>query len=135
MRTHTHTYTCTQVITVSETEQPDVLKAAQVSLGMLGVISEVTIKVEKAFKLKEILTVNDLDYCMDNLDKLVQEDGYRYVKMWIEFYHNFCVLFQTDKTEDPIGGLPGPIENFFTVSGNIFTILPPHTCVDIADHM
>ena len=83
---------------------------------MLGVLSEVTIKVDNAFKLRELMTRHTLDYCMDNLDKLVREDGYRYVKMWVEFYNNFCVLYQTDKTDRPTGGYPGPVESFITVS-------------------
>ena len=87
------------MVTVSEDDNPELFRAAQVSIGMFGIITEVTIKVQKRFMLKEIRTSHKLDYCLDHLNDLVEGD-HKYVKMWIEFYNNFCVLFETDETDE-----------------------------------
>ncbi|MGB0838552.1 MAG: D-arabinono-1,4-lactone oxidase, partial [Chitinophagales bacterium] len=41
-----------EIVTCSTTEQPELLKAAQVSLGMMGVFTEVTLQCVPAYKLK-----------------------------------------------------------------------------------
>ena len=92
----------------------DLFKAAQVSIGMFGVISEVTLKVQKKFKLKEIRTHHKLNYCLDHMDSLVKGD-HKYVKMWVEFNNNFCVLYQTSETDEEITRIP-TLEGFLIVS-------------------
>ena len=81
---------------------------------MFGVISEVTLKVQKKFKLKEIRTHHTLNYCLDNMDSLVNGD-HKYVKMWVEFNNNFYVLYQTSETDEEITHIP-TLEGFLTVS-------------------
>lgn len=81
---------------------------------MFGVLSEITIRVSKAFNLREIRTAYTLDECLRNLTELVE--GHEYVKMWVDFYNNFCALYQTERTTDPITGNPGRIESFLMVS-------------------
>ena len=104
-----------QTITVrEEDEDPSSFRAAVVSVGMFGILSEVTLRVDNAFNLKEIRSPQTLDYCLENLDELV--NGHQYVKFWVEFYNNFCVLYQTNKSSDDLGGNPGMIESFLTVS-------------------
>ena len=92
----------TQVLTVSENDtDTDLFRAAQVSIGMLGVLMEVTVRVEPLFYLEENRTSRySLDECLQNLDSFVESS--LYVKMWIEFYNNFCILYQTDKTNTTI---------------------------------
>ena len=80
---------------------------------MFGVLSEITLHVDKAFKLKEKRSPQTLDFCLENLDQLV--NSHQYVKFWVEFYDNFCVVYQTDETTDDIGGNPGIVESFLTV--------------------
>lgn len=80
---------------------------------MFGVLSEITVRIDKAFNLKERRSPQTLDYCLENLNHLVESN--KYVKFWVEFYNNFCVLYQTEKTDDPISGNPGMIQSFLTV--------------------
>jgi len=80
---------------------------------MFGVITEVTLRVQKKFKLKEIRTHHTLDYCINNLDNLVKGD-HKYVKMWVEFNNNFCVLYQTSETDEEITHVP-TLQGFLTV--------------------
>lgn len=81
---------------------------------MFGVMSEITIKVANAFNLKEVRSPHTLDYCLGNLNTLVE--GHEYTKFWVEFYNNFCAVYQTEKTNEDISGNPGMIESYLTVS-------------------
>ena len=98
-------------------EDPSRFRAAVVSIGLYGVLSEITIRVEKAFNLKEIRSPHTLDECLSNLDELVR--GHTFVKMWVEFYHNFCALYQTEITTEELTGNPGMLESFLMVSDKI----------------
>ena len=103
------------MVTVTEDSNAELFKAAQVSIGMFGILSEVTLKVRSKFNLKEIRTSQTLTYCLNNLDTLVQGD-HKYVKMWVEFYNDFCVLYQTEETsDDDITHLPWWL-SYLTVS-------------------
>ena len=81
---------------------------------MFGVLSEITLHVDHAFNLKEKRTPQTLDFCLKNLDSLVND--HQYVKFWVEFYNNFCVVYETNRTDEAIGGNPGMLESFLTVS-------------------
>ena len=48
----------------------DLFKAVLVSIGMLGVLTEVTFQCEKSFNLREKLTVHPLNYCVENFYQL-----------------------------------------------------------------
>lgn len=103
-----------QIVTVGEGDST--FKAAQVNIGMFGVLTEITLRVEEKFYLKEIRTHHTLQYCLTDMDKLVKDDGYKYVKMWMEFYNDFCVLYQTNKTDDEVQETPARWLSFLTVS-------------------
>ncbi|MCA1438836.1 FAD-binding protein [Ensifer sp. IC4062] len=57
------------VLVVDETT-PDLLEAARVSVGMLGVISEITLQTMDAYNLHEKLWRCDFDECMQQHDEL-----------------------------------------------------------------
>ena len=81
---------------------------------MFGVLSEITIRVSKAFNLKEVRTPHTLEECLSNLTELVE--GHTYVKMWVDFHNNFCALYQTEHTNETITEGPGKIESYLMVS-------------------
>ena len=109
-------HTIPQVVTVSEDdENTDVFKAAQVNIGLFGVLTEVTVKVDHAFNLEEFRTHTTLDDCLEHLEDLV-EDGFQYVKFWVEFYNNFCVVYRTRRTEMTVKDPPSDLVAFLTVS-------------------
>lgn len=86
------------------------------NIGMFGVITQVTIKVKEKFSLEEIKSHHSLTYCLENLDDLVQNSGHTYVKFWVEFYNDFCIMFRTNETDKPISGNPSSVLSFLTVS-------------------
>ncbi len=51
--------------------EPGIFKAAQVSLGALGVLSQVALRVRPAFRLHERTWVESFDECMSHLDELI----------------------------------------------------------------
>lgn len=61
---------------------------------MFGVLSEITLRVDCVFNLKERRIPQTLDFCLENLDSLV--NGHQYVKFWVKFYSNLCVVYETD---------------------------------------
>ena len=105
-----------QVCELSEgDDNPDDFRAAQVSIGMLGVLTEVTLRVREEFRLEENRTHHTLDYCLKNMKDLVEDSRYKYLKIWIEFYNNFCILYQTGETVKPIADNPSELQSFLTV--------------------
>ena len=49
------------MITVSKETTPDLFEAAVVSVGLLGVVTQVTMVMEKDFNLLEIMTVSCIE--------------------------------------------------------------------------
>jgi FAD/FMN-containing dehydrogenase len=58
------------VLEVDAERDPETMAAAQISIGMLGVISTVTLQTVAAYNLKERLWRDDFEACMDQHDEL-----------------------------------------------------------------
>ncbi len=56
-----------QLLECSNEKQPEIFKAAQVSLGVLGVISKITLQCVPSYKLKFLSRSEPLEDCMKNL--------------------------------------------------------------------
>lgn len=63
-----------EVLECSETARPDVFKAAQVSLGALGVIAAITLRVVPARRLRFVSRRERLDDCLANLERYKREN-------------------------------------------------------------
>ena len=70
----------------------------QVSVGMLGIITEVTFQIEESYLLREIRTRHTLDHCLLNFDDLMRSG--EHAKMWIEMFTGQCALFVSNKTTE-----------------------------------
>jgi FAD-linked oxidoreductase len=64
------------VLECSEEQQADVFKAAQVSLGALGVVAAVTLRVVPARRLHFVSRREKLDHCLANLERYKQENAH-----------------------------------------------------------
>lgn len=74
------------------------LSHIKVSIGLLGVISEVTIQCERSFNLEETTTLVLLDQCLKTMEATAR--GSQHVKYWIELYTNSCAVFETKRTSE-----------------------------------
>lgn len=88
------------VITVSKETTPDLFEAAVVSVGLLGVVTQVTMVMEKDFNLLEIMTPRSLQHCLDNTQEVFSSA--QHVKMWIEWHSETCVVFQVNRTTEAV---------------------------------
>ena len=60
-----------EIIECSPTREPEIFRAAQVSLGALGVITQVTLQLLPAYYLHERTWAAPFEECMTNLDALI----------------------------------------------------------------
>ncbi len=71
----------------------ETMAAAQVSIGMLGVISTITLQAISAYNLKETLWREDFDSCMERHDDLARNNRH-FSFFWCpvaEFRHLYCL--------------------------------------------
>ena len=92
--------TSSQLLTASAVDNVEVFKAAQVSVGMLGVITEVTLQCEEAFHLEETLVPHTLAYCLKNLEGIVR--GSEYSKLWMELFSGTCATLLVNRTKEDV---------------------------------
>jgi FAD/FMN-containing dehydrogenase len=57
------------IIECDEDLRPDLLECARLSLGALGVVTEVTLRVREAYKLEERIWLEDLDAVLERIDE------------------------------------------------------------------
>lgn len=110
---------CFQILTVSATQSSDIFRAAQVSMGLLGVITEVTFQCEPTFNLEETITTPVIDDCIDNLGQLAYTA--EHVKIWLELCSRSCAYYRTNRTKEKPRDNPEHLVN---------TLKAGHTVID-----
>jgi FAD/FMN-containing dehydrogenase len=99
-----------------DTTEPVRLRAASLSLGLLGVLTRVTLATVPAYKLREQTQVLPFDDCLDGF--LWEETSRRNAEFWWLPAHDRCVLKTFVETEEnPFRveapeALPGTIERY-----------------------
>ncbi len=87
------------VVRIDETHEPELLRVARVSLGALGIITEVTLRCVPAFNLRAVETVEPL------ADVLADFDGVMHSTDHVEFFWTpgarRCVLKRNSRTDEP----------------------------------
>ncbi|MBK0418018.1 FAD-binding protein [Leucobacter sp. CSA1] len=59
-------------VDAGEDEHHDLLRAAQVSLGALGVLTSLTLRLEPAYELRRTNWITHIDWVLENFDELVE---------------------------------------------------------------
>ena len=104
-----------ELVTIDSAE-PDRLRAASLSLGLLGVLTRVTLATVAAYKLRERTHALPFDDCLDGF--LAKETSRRNAEFWWLPAHDRCVLKTfTETDENPFRieapeALPGTIERY-----------------------
>lgn len=87
----------------AETE-PELLRAARVSLGALGVITEVTLKTVPAFRIHRVEQPRSVDEVLDQFDELVA--AHDHYELYAFPYTRRCLSIASDRTDAPPAPLP-----------------------------
>lgn len=97
-----------QVLSVTPVADPILFQATGVSLGLLGVITKVTLQCEDAFNLLETRSNYPLHYCLQHMSTLAKSADH--VKFWIELNTELCTVYSANRTsEDPRDHIPQPL--------------------------
>ena len=92
------------VVEANATTNSDVLDVARVSVGALGVITEATIKVVDAFRLRALEQPMKLDSVLENIDSLKNSNDH-FEFFWIP-HTKWALTKQNNRTNDPLDPLP-----------------------------
>jgi FAD-linked oxidoreductase len=87
-------------LTLSRADSPQIFDAARVSMGSLGVITEVTLQNVKAHNLKRVVTVEKLDALIEKFDELAAKHHSFEI-----YYFPFCDYagaIAIDPTDEPV---------------------------------
>jgi FAD-linked oxidoreductase len=86
-------------------DDPELLKAARVSIGALGVLTECTVQAVPAFRLRKIEEPRPLLQVLDSLDELAAQ--YDHYEFYAFPYSKTCLSFASERTQDAPAPLPG----------------------------
>ncbi len=89
-----------EVVECSEEQNRELFKAAQVSLGTLGIISKVTLQLVPAFKLDYSWRKLTLSGCLDNIEKYKSENR-NFEFFWMPYTDAVLAKFMNPTDEPP----------------------------------
>ncbi|KAJ2044940.1 D-arabinono-1,4-lactone oxidase [Coemansia sp. S2] len=84
----------------SATVDPDLFDAARCSIGALGIITQVTIQCEPAFKLHAVQTPDTLDHVLNTLSEVAFSA--EHVRFWWFPYTDNVAVWRANRTTQPI---------------------------------
>ena len=91
------------VMEASAQSDPDTFRAVRVSMGALGVLSQVTMRVLPAFRLHEKSWAESFDACLEQLDERIA--GNRHFEFWWAPPIDMCAAKTLNPTAEEIGVL------------------------------
>jgi L-gulonolactone oxidase len=93
-----------EIVECSPSHRPELFRAAQVSLGALGIVTRVTLDLEPAYRLREVKRPMAIDRVLDDLDRL--RERHRHAEFWW-FPHTETALVKTlDRIDESVGDSP-----------------------------
>ncbi|HEX8052077.1 MAG TPA: D-arabinono-1,4-lactone oxidase [Thermoleophilaceae bacterium] len=92
-----------EAVDCSEGHEPELFRAARVSLGALGVITRVTLRCAPLYTLRRLDAPRPLDETLERLDELV--DGHERFELFVFPYTRVALTRVTEATTDP----PAPL--------------------------
>lgn len=107
-----------ELLECSLQSNPDLFKAAQVSIGALGLLVKITLRVLPAYKLKRESRRATLDHCLDNLEEYKQNNR-NFEFFWFP-YSEYCQAKFLNLTDDP----PTEVNKFnLFMENKVFSLL------------
>ena len=109
-------YLSPQIIEASPDNNNDIFYAGLVSIGLFGVITEVTLQCEDTFNLHETLEPQSIEQCLNEMSAMVKRSDH--VKLWIVYHSNTCCIFSANRTSEK--PRDNPVRSFLDFSICIF---------------
>jgi FAD/FMN-containing dehydrogenase len=94
-------------VTCSATSEPDLFKAAQLSLGLLGVISQIRMRLLPAYRLHERTWIASFEETMEQLDELIGTNEH-FEFFWLPEHDASAMKALNSTTAEPSGEEPAP---------------------------
>jgi FAD-linked oxidoreductase len=93
-----------EVRTISEATDPDLFKAACVSVGALGVMTEVTLQNRAAYRLKARNWAARIDEVLEDFE--ASATRHRHFEMFPLTHSDYALVLSIDETDEPIDNPP-----------------------------
>jgi FAD/FMN-containing dehydrogenase len=93
------------IVTCSASSEPELFKAAQVSLGMLGIVTQITMRLLPAYRLLERTWVAPVAEAMSQLDTLIQHNEH-FEFFWLPRQDAMAMKTLNTTTAEPSGAPP-----------------------------
>lgn len=89
-----------EVLTVDKNKDPELFKTALISMGALGIVTEITINVAPKFQLHERSGLIDFEVVCDNILDWVKEE--QHIKMWWFPHTDKMMVYRYNRTQEPV---------------------------------
>ncbi|SCV03785.1 LANO_0G06238g1_1 [Lachancea nothofagi CBS 11611] len=89
-----------EVVNVDSETQPEIFRAAMLSLGKIGIIVRATIRVVPSFKIKSMLEVVNFETLLKQWDTIWTSS--EFIRCWWFPYTRKCILWRGAKTSDAV---------------------------------
>lgn len=89
-----------EVLTVDKNEDPELFKTALISMGALGIVTEMTINVAPKFQLHERSGLMDFEVVCDNILEWIKEE--QHIKMWWFPHTDKMMVYRYNRTQEPV---------------------------------
>lgn len=93
-----------EIIDIDEAADPALFNAARVSLGALGVITQITLKNRAPYRLKQQSWVANTNDILENFDQ--HAANHRHFEILPLTHSDYCFVISTDETEQAINNPP-----------------------------
>jgi L-gulonolactone oxidase len=92
--------TAGEIVVIDKVADADLFNSAIISLGSLGIVTEMTIKIDPKFLLHERSGLMDFEEACDNILDLVNE--HNHIKMWWFPHTDKMMVYRYNRTYEPI---------------------------------
>ena len=89
-----------ELLYCDEKENPEIFKAALLSLGKIGIIVKATIRAIPKYNIKSVQEVINFETLLENWDNIWCSS--EFIRCWWYPYNRKCVLWRGSKTEEPV---------------------------------
>ena len=89
-----------EILSIDKKANPELFKNALISLGSLGIVTEMTIKVVPKFQLQERSGLMDFEEVCDNILDWVKEENH--IKMWWFPHTNKMMVYRYNHSYEPV---------------------------------